>query len=276
MISCLCVTRADRLAFLVTAVGDFARQVLTNRELVIVHDGDAAAEAAILAVASVHPGACVRVVQVVPGPLLGGLRNAAVQAARGDWVCQWDDDDRYHPLRLSLQWDAAQAEGAAACYLVDQLHWSRAESGAESGAEGLLCWDDWDREAYPLNVVQGTLLARRAVMPAYPNVARGEDTLHTHALMRASVQLGFEVARLRGAGWCYVYCHHGANVWDAAHHQAISTAKHLPAARLLPRLAVLRVRLRDYEPELPTMFIQVGAKLETLVSAPDRTLTEAP
>ena len=260
MISCLCVTRGDRLALLAEAVADFANQTFPDRELLITHDQDAATHAGVRAVVSAHPGAAIRIARVAPGPRLGGLRNAAVAEAQGRWLCQWDDDDRYHPLRLSLQWDAMQAQDAAASYLVDQLHWFR--------GQGRLYWDDWHRESYPLNVIQGTILARRDVFPRYPDLARGEDTLHTHALMRADAAEGFGVARLRGAGWCYIYRHHGDNVWDAAHHQAISTAKHLSAARLLPRLQDLRNRLTEYRPALPALHMLVGTRMELMATGP--------
>ena len=259
MISCLCITRGDRLAMLAEAVADFSRQTMPDRELVILHDGPTALDHAINEIAGQHTHCVVRVVQVPPGLKLGGLRNAAVAAAQGDWVCQWDDDDRYHPARLALQHDAAQQQGTDVCYLVDQLHWFQ--------EEGRLCWDDWNFESYPVNVIQGTILARRRVMPDYPDLSRGEDTLHTHAIMRAAAQSGRSVARLRGAGWCYIYRHHGGNVWSAAHHGAISGLKHLPPATLLPRWKALGQRLSEYSPPLPRLYMPVGAKI-VLVNEP--------
>jgi len=241
---------------LADAVADFAGQDFADRELTILHDGDDAAQAGILAIATRYPACAIRVSRVPPGPCLGELRNVAIAAARGDWICQWDDDDRYHPSRLTIQWNAAQAQGAAVCYLVDQLHWFR--------PDGVLFWDDWDREAYPMNLIQGSILARRDVIPRYPNLARGEDTLQTHALLRAAATAGFRIARLRGAGWCYIYTFHGGNVWEAEHHQAISAAKHFSAARLLPRLPELRRRLAEYRPGLPVLRMRVGDETVSL------------
>jgi glycosyltransferase involved in cell wall biosynthesis len=251
MISCLCVTRGDRPAMLADAVADFAGQDHPDRELVIVHDGNDATDAGIRTIASHHADSTIRVARVRPGPVLGTLRNHAIAEAAGAWVCQWDDDDRYHPSRLCLQWQAAQEQGAAVCYLVDQLHWFR--------SDGLVFWDDWDREAYPLNLIQGTILARRDILPPYPDLPRGEDTLHTHALLRASATGGFGIARLRDAGWCYVYTCHDTNAWDTAHHRAISAFKHLSAARLLSRLPELRRRLAEYRPGLPALRMPVGS-----------------
>jgi hypothetical protein len=102
-----------------------------------------------------------------------------------------------------------------------------------------------------MNVIQGTILARRDVMPPYPDLGKGEDTLQTHALLRAEASTAFRVSRLRGMGWCYIYRPHGGNAWDAAHHRAISTVKHLAQASLLPRLALLRNRLKEYQPQAP-------------------------
>ena len=251
MISCLCVTRGDRLPMLANAVADFAGQTYRDRELVIVHDGDSATHDAILTVAANHAACAIRVRHVPAGPRLGALRNIAVAEATGEWVCQWDDDDRYHPMRLMLQWKTAQAESAAVCYLVDQLHWFRPENQ--------VFWDDWDNEPYPMNIIQGSILARRDILPPYPDIACGEDTLQTHALLRAAAETGFGIARLRGAGWCYIYTFHGTNVWEETHHRAISALKHMVAARLLPRLRELRPHLAEYWPRLPALHMHIGA-----------------
>ena len=254
MISCLCITRGDRSALLSEAVSDFLRQTFSDRELVLLHDGDDAIHAAVSAIAAAHAGAPIRIERVAPGPKLGELRNIAVARARGEWICQWDDDDRYHPDRLRLQWEHAQSERAAVNYLVDQLHWFQADNA--------IFWDDWAGEPYPMNVIQGTILARREVMPPYPNLGRAEDTLQTHALFRAEASNAFRVSRLHGVGWCYIYRYHGINVWDAAHHRAISAVKHLAPPRLLPRLGLLRDRLNEYRPQLPTMRMHLGSGAE--------------
>jgi hypothetical protein len=128
MISCLTVTRETRFRSLELAVGDFARQTWAERELVIVHDGDAAFDVKLKRLAAAH------------------------DAARGETVCQWDDDDRYHPRRLEFQFAAMRVENSEFCFLTDQLHLF--------AAERTMYWDDWNLEVHPLNLVQGTLLGR--------------------------------------------------------------------------------------------------------------------
>ena len=238
LVSCITVTQAGRLPLLRLAVGDFARQTHPRRELIIVHDGDAACHAALLALRAEHPAQSIRV-ELVAGPnTLGALRNVGAAAARGECVCQWDDDDRYHPQRIALQVAELAAKDADFCFLSDQLHWFPARRE--------LTWDDWDREPYPLNFVPGTLLGRRDALPRYPELARGEDSGACLAILEA----GGRIARLRGAGWCYTYVYHGANVWSYAHHAAISRVKAIGAAYLLGREMLLRKRLAEYDPPL--------------------------
>lgn len=237
MISCLTVTQPARIELVAWAIGDFAAQTVDDAELVLLHDADARFEAELQALAQRHPAKRIRVYRTASAPL-GALRNVSLQLAQGEFVCQWDDDDRHHPQRLALQQAALIREQADACFLSDQLHWF--------GVQGTLYWDDWEREAYPFNVVPGTLFARRSAMPAYLEFPRGEDSALLHALLRN----GARIARLRDCGWAYVYVHHGANAFDLSHHAAISQLKRLDGARLLARESVLRQRLAEYAPPL--------------------------
>jgi hypothetical protein len=98
-------------------------------------------------------------------------------------------------------------------------------------------------------------------MPAYPALRRGEDT----ARCRELCARGEPIARVRDAGWSYVYTFHGANAFPSAHHQAIARAKHLSPARMLARERVLRERLAEYDPPLPTVVVPCGdAPIEIL------------
>ncbi|MBS0558307.1 MAG: glycosyltransferase [Proteobacteria bacterium] len=235
------ITQASRLALARLAIGDFALQTHAPRELIVLHDADDACHAALAdAAAQAMPGS-IRVLREASGQTLGALRNAAVGASTGEFICQWDDDDRYHPQRLAVQWQALRDEEADFAFLCDQLHWFP--------ARGELYWDDWDREAYPLNVVQGSLLARRVRMPRYADLARGEDTDVLLKILRSNER----IARLRGAGWSSVYVYHGANTFDGAHHAAIARVKALGHAALLQRERLLRERLCEYQPGFGTV-----------------------
>ena len=245
LVSALTVTRLGALPRLATSIGDLVRQTHAERELVVVHDGDASFDAAVQLLAH-RAGLPATIVREAGGTPLGELRNRAVASARGELVVQWDDDDRHHPERIARQAAALLGGDAAFSFLTDQLHWFP--------AHGTLYWEDWSSEAYPLDFVQGTLMGRRDRMPRYPATRRGEDT----ALCREIAASGATVARVRDAGWSYVYTYHGANAFPEPHHLASAAAKHLSEARILAREHVLRARLRDYDPPLPPVVVPCG------------------
>lgn len=262
LVSCLMVTQLSRLPMARFAIGDFLVQQWATRQLVLLHDGDDLAHRQWLeavdasrrqAIAGHANGAIrssttllpeVRVVRAASGQTLGQLRNASVDAALGEFICQWDDDDRYHPERLSLQMMAIRQTRADFCFLRDQLHLYP--------GTGELAWEDMNREAYPMNFVQGSLLGRRRLMPRYPSERRGEDTAICKAILRAD----HHVVRLSDVGWCYCYIYHGQNTWDEAHHRAITAHRQFNPAAMRNRHAKLVARLAEYQP--PFSAIQAG------------------
>ncbi len=111
LVSCLMVfgdSRRLRLARL--AVEHFVAQIYPAKELIIVN-----ASGTVITTVP-HP----QIVEHVVDPaLLGTLRNLALDAARGAWLVNWDDDDWSHPLRLWFQMAAARP--GYACLLSRQL-----------------------------------------------------------------------------------------------------------------------------------------------------------
>ncbi len=253
MISCLTVTQEGRLASLALAVADFAHQTERDRELVIVHDAGTSFHEGVQAIARAHDRAAIRIVKVPSAPKLslGALRNAAVEAARGDYVCQWDDDDRCHPRRIEVQMAALRDAGSDASVLADQLHLFTDSRE--------MYWDDWYDSPYPLNFVPGTLFVRRAAMARYPEEPRGEDT----GLVVGMLREGRSFERIREQGYLYVYVFDGRNTFDQAHHAAISLYHHFRGARLLRLEAPLRRHLAEYDPPLGAFTLPfAGGKLE--------------
>ena len=100
-VSCLMVTY-DRLTLAKRAMRSFAEQTWTDRELVIVTAGSGRfvdalqSEASALGIAAIF-------VRAAPTTSLGALRNLSLDAADGEIVCQWDDDDFHHPRRIEAQ-----------------------------------------------------------------------------------------------------------------------------------------------------------------------------
>jgi len=235
VISCLTVTKAGRLEQLKLAVQCFSRQTCAGREMVIVHDGDEAYAGKLEQLLERFPGEKFRVVPADPGKSLGELRNLSVEAATGELVCQWDDDDLYHPDRLAQQYRCLTERNADFCFMTDQLHWF------QNTAE--FFWDDWNVETYPMNLIQGTLMGRRSMMPRYPALPQGEDT----PLLLSIHNNGAKLTDLGGHGYLYIYTYSGTNVWDFSHHAAISRWKRLRKDRLQAEQDRLTRELRRYD-----------------------------
>lgn len=234
MISCLTVTREGKLAELSWAVRCFDCQTLPDRELVIVHDGGEGLDNDIRSLAEEYPGSCIRTERAPTGLTLGALRNLSVQHASHELVCQWDDDDLYHPRRLEVQYEELRRAGADFCFFTDQLHYFE--------MTGEMYWDDWTVERYPMNLIQGTLLGYKDRLGRYGDLHRGEDT----PVVTDLVQRGCRVAQLREQGYLYIYVYNGRNAWEIEHHAAISAWKRLPKARLVEHESTLRRHLAEY------------------------------
>jgi glycosyltransferase involved in cell wall biosynthesis len=238
MISCFTVTQEGRQGVLARAIADFCTQTAPDRELVIVHDGGPTLHESVRQLARERDDAPIHVVRVAGGQALGALRNAAIDAAHGDYVCQWDDDDRFHPRRLEAQLDALRAANSDCSFLCDQLHlYADAHE---------MYWDDWYDEPYPLNFAPGTLFARRDALARYPDRRLGEDTVLVVSMLRQ----GRRFARLREQGFLHVYVFDGRNSFDHAHHAAISLLRSFPGARLLRLEATLRERIAEFDPPI--------------------------
>jgi len=196
LLSALMVT-TRRYALALVAIAGFQAQDYPNCELVIVEDdSDPRLEHAVAKLNDPR----VRLIKFAPGELtLGELRNQAISAARGDWVCQWDDDDLSDPARLRIQMAAIQAANADGCFLLRWTIWWPQQRRFASSVERL-----WE----------GSLLARKSMLEPYPSLKRGEDTPVTEAFFKHARVVGLDAPRL------YVYVVHGNNTFNPTHFDA--------------------------------------------------------
>ena len=193
MISCLMVTR-DRYAHALQALHAFRRQTYPYRELIIVDDG---ADARLANEVERLSDPRIRILRRPDRrETLGVLRNVAVGAASGRYVCQWDDDDLYDPLRLEMQMSALQGAQAKACLLSRWMIW----------------WPGTDQVAVSRQRVwEGSLLCEKSALPPYPELRSGEDTPAVEELCRRVRTVYLDQPRL------YVYVAHGANTFGSSH-----------------------------------------------------------
>lgn len=165
---------------------------------------------------------------------VGDMRNYALSLCRGEFVAIWDDDDLSAPHRLATQLNLLERDDVLASFLLREIVWWPREKRLAVTEERLF--------------QENTMLVRRDILPPYPSVRRGGDTL----LMEKLQALGTLVALDDPAAYVYVY--HGGNIWNSDHFEEIFTrasASFTGAvyARMLDELAVT-LPMIEYEGEL--------------------------
>jgi glycosyltransferase involved in cell wall biosynthesis len=109
-VSCIMPTSGRRYC-VPDAIDRFLAQDYPARELVILDDGADPIDDLIPS----HPS--VRYIYQPSFRSLGVKRNAACEAARGEIILHWDDDDWYAPHRIRAQINALCSSGAQVCGL---------------------------------------------------------------------------------------------------------------------------------------------------------------
>lgn len=200
LVSCLCVTR-NRVALLRRAVACFQRQTYAERELIILCESD---DVATQSYVEDHlcddPRIRLVTVDVNEKLRLGALRNRAIAEARGEIVCQWDDDDWYRSDRIQRQKAHLDTTRKPVCVL---RRW--------------VVFNSATREAYlsERRAWEGSLLAYKSALVPYPDLPRAEDTPMIEALQKRKRLVFLDAPEI------YVYTYHGSNTWDAAHFQMV-------------------------------------------------------
>ena len=162
VVSCIMPTR-DRRTFVVDAVAQFLVQDYPHRELIVVDDGRDA-------IADLLPAdRRIRSIRLDRRTTIGAKRNIACEAATGDVIVHWDDDDWFANWRLTYQVTALTEYSADVC-----------------GLSRVYFYDSQSRSAwqytYPPGgnpwVAGGTLCYRKAVWRArsFADIDEGEDT----------------------------------------------------------------------------------------------------
>ncbi len=146
------------------------------------------------------------IVPCSPKLSLGELRNVSIDIAQGDYICQWDDDDWYHPDRIARQLESIQKHNKAASVLPRWLiH--------ETQTDKVYCSN--------IRLWEGSILCDKSALPAtkiYDARSRGEDSELIEKLYLKDELAIVDMPDL------YVYCVRGENTWDPAHFKRILDA----------------------------------------------------
>jgi len=196
-VSCLMVT-ANRLAIAKRAVECFKSQSYPNKELIIIDDGSQDYSPILAGIPS--SDFCYHRIEKKEGTYLGQLRNISLDKANGDILAQWDDDDWYHPDRLSIQ-VSQLTDGIKACTLSKTLMHINSTEHQESPFLGGL-----------KSGVPGTIVHFRNDDIRYPNIKKAEDTEYLNEWTKQGYfKLADEYAYL------FLRSFHGSNTWDMEH-----------------------------------------------------------
>lgn len=199
LVSCLMVTR-DRATLARRALHCFAEQKWEPKELVVIDDGSENYEPVLAPYRERWPIHYFRV-SAGKGRHLGALRNLALEHANGAFCAQWDDDDWYHPERLTRQMEALETQGLDAVL----LRWTLMH----------VDHDGWRTRPFRTQLrsgTPGTILHRRTDV-RYPNIARMEDSRFRDALKRT-----MRVGIMRAPhSHLFIRAFHGANTWALEH-----------------------------------------------------------
>ncbi|HEX4197828.1 MAG TPA: glycosyltransferase family A protein [Caulobacteraceae bacterium] len=194
-VSCLMVTTGRR-AVIRHSLECYRRQAYENRELVVVTQPDGLQ--AVSDFVADSGAANVAIHCVGPEMTLGDCRNVSIARSRGEMLMHWDDDDLYDPLRITAAVALLSQSRAAAALLARVLIWWPRRRIAAISKRRL-----WE----------GTITVLREYAPAYPSLAKGEDTPPVSALARTRPIATYDFPLL------YVYTVHAGNTWDTRHFE---------------------------------------------------------
>jgi len=259
-ISCVTVT-TGRDDLIGGALRCFEAQTYANKELVVVSQGTAERNATIRQMVSAIKGAIF--IEAPSNISLGAMRNVSIELTTGDIICQWDDDDFYHPDRLMTQFKHLRGRAVASLYTQHLKYFKNT---------GRMYWIDYTRgpESY-MDILQqspykrfltGSVMFRKSCFHQfrsflYPEFGYQSDREEDLNVLQKLMQSGSVVGV--NEGHHYVYVFHGGNTYEHHHHRMCLHLKHLLQAD----------ELRERKPVLDRAFAAMGLSGFDLCTAPD-------
>ena len=202
LISCICITH-NRSIQLQNSIECFEAQNYPNKELVISYPITDIITKKIVDKLLQNEVYQIKQIERTEDESLGNARNNAIRKCLGDYICIWDDDDWYHPSRLSFQFNSMQiiGQGFQASVLSRILLYN-----ATTNKAYLSFSYTWD----------GTILCRKEILlqNQYANRDHGEDT-HVITFLSGK-KLLYEI---NDSPFLYVYIYHGTNTWNSLHFE---------------------------------------------------------
>ncbi len=198
LVSCVMPT-CDRRSFVLQAIKYFMRQDYLNLELIIVDDGSDP-------VGDVIPDdSRVRYIRLPRKHDIGEKRNLACEAAQGEVIACWDDDDWHAQGRISYQVAPLLGGRADLTGLTESLMLSL------PSRQFWMCTPQLHARLFSQGVIGGTLVFWKRLwsqVARFPNISLAEDA----AFLQTLVRRGAHLEKLANTG-TFVYVRHGTNSW---------------------------------------------------------------
>ena len=214
-ISCVTVT-TGRVELIKKAIRCYAYQTYKNKELIVLSQGNVDENNAIRYYISSLLRDDIVFLDAPSNLTLGAMRNASIEVARGSIICQWDDDDLYHPDRIRTQYIALRSHSKnVGCAYSGFLKYFK--------NTGEVYWCDWMGEgALSSQLLCGAVMFHKKIFHKYKNMLYPQtgDQCHVEEDLNVLQKLiaAGPVVAVSGAHH-YVYVYHGENTYDLEHHK---------------------------------------------------------
>lgn len=208
MISCLTVTLPTlaRIQMLKRSICSYESQTYDDKELVVVVNSEKGSPEdcnELHQMVSSFNNPSIRVIDVQEQSSMGRLRNISVSEARGDIVCQWDDDDIFHQRRLAEQYAFLKASDADANILSEVLLFQNSTR--------TLYYTNWSQTDF--KGFTGSLMCKKKSIPQYPDQGANSRFTEDSYVAKLLLDAG-RMQTLKDKAFLLAYVFHGGNTWS--------------------------------------------------------------
>jgi glycosyltransferase involved in cell wall biosynthesis len=214
LISCVCVTK-DRFELFKKSIFCYLNQNYQNKNLIILSQSNDDTNKKIEKYIKDLSRDDILFLAAPTMLTLGAMRNTSIELATGEIICQWDDDDLYHPNRLTNQYKCLKSDNRNVASLYSNFLKYFANSKE-------VYWCDWLNESeYSHRFLCGSVMFYKSLFHMWENFypERGAQSCCEEDLnVLEKLMLKGSIAPVLD-GNEYVYVYHGVNTYDLDHHK---------------------------------------------------------
>lgn len=210
-VSCLTVTN-DRFELLKKSVQCYINQTYPNKELIIL--SQAKDNRLIIEWLNDLDRNDIIFVEAPSDICLGEMRNTSIELSHGDVICQWDDDDLYHPDRVMYQYQLLTSSScnSGSCYTNFLKYFKQ---------DNKMYWCDWKGEGDIRKFLCGSIMFYKKYYHVYDGYFYPEEGSQCH--VEEDLNVLNKLNKHGGIACCekgnhYIYVYHGKNTYGRDHH----------------------------------------------------------